>query len=139
MRHVFAECLGSQTRARCGGYLGPFLTLSLGRDSSRAWTLVSSNMVSVHQGFIRTCFMRPAGWARLSGKWSSLAVTGVLHPLIVLRLGRVSDLHGIVFFPESSCFLEQNLHLPFVFSLSSFHVTSPFEVTFITSGGRTTP
>ena len=83
--------------------------------------------------------MPPEGWARLSGKWRSLVATGVLHPLIVLRLGRASDPQDIVFFPEFPYFLEQNLHLPFVFLLSSFHVTSPFEVTFVTSGGRATP
>ena len=59
--------------------------------------------------------MRLKGWARLSGKWSSLVVTGVLHPLIVLRLGRDWDPQYIVFFPEFPCFLEQNLHLSFVF------------------------
>ena len=57
-------------------------------------------------------------------------MTGVLSPLIVLRLGRALDPQEIVFFPEFLCFLEHNLHLPFVFSLSSVHVTS---------GGRATP
>ena len=83
--------------------------------------------------------MRPEGWALFSGERSSLVVTGVLHPLIVLRLGRASDPQDIVFFPESLCFLEQNLHLSFIFSLSSFHAVLPFEVTFVTSGGRATP
>ena len=80
----------------------------------------------------------PRGWASLSGEWSSLVVTGVLPLLIVLRLGRASDPQDIVFFPEFPYFLEQNLRLPFVLSLSSFHAVSPFEVTFVTSGGRTT-
>ena len=79
------------------------------------------------------------GWARLSGEWSFLVVTGILPPLIVLMLGKALDPQDIVFFPEFPCFLEQNLHLPFIFSLSSFHVVSSFEVTFVTSGGRTTP
>ena len=83
--------------------------------------------------------MRPEGWARLSGEWDFLVATGILPPLIMLRLGIALDPQDIVFFPESSCFLEQNLHLSFIFSLSSFHVTSPFEVTFVTSGGRATP
>ena len=83
--------------------------------------------------------MRPEGWARLSGEWSFLVVTGILPLLIVLMLGRALDPQNVVFFPEFPRFLEQNLHLPLVFSLSSFHVVSPFEVTFITSGERTTP
>ena len=83
--------------------------------------------------------MRPEGWARLSGEWSFLVVTGILPPLIVLMLGKTLNPQDIVFFPEFPYFLEQNLHLPFVFLLSSFHVTSPFEVTFVTSGGRATP
>ena len=82
--------------------------------------------------------MRLEGWARLSGEWSFLVVTGILPPLIVLMLGKALDPQDIVFFPEFPCFLEQNLRLPFVLSLSSFHAVSPFEVTFVTSGGRTT-
>ena len=96
-------------------------------------------MVSVHRGFARPCFMRLEGWAHLSGEWSSLVVTGALPPVIVLRLGRASDPQDIVFFPELPCFLEQNLSLQFVFSLSSFYVVLPFEVTFVASGGITTP
>ena len=79
------------------------------------------------------------GWARLSGEWSFLVEIGILPPLIVLTLGRALDPQDIVFFPELPCFLEQNLSLPFVFSLSSFYVVLPFEVTFVTSGGITTP
>ena len=82
--------------------------------------------------------MRPEGWARLLGEWSFLVVIGILPPLIVLMLGRALDPQDIVFFPEFPYFLEQNLRLPFVLSLSSFHAVSPFEVTFVTSGGRTT-
>ena len=83
--------------------------------------------------------MRLEGWARLSGEWSSLVVTGALPPVIVPRLGRASDPQDIVFFPEFPCFLEQNLCLPFVLSLSSFHGVPPLEVTFNTSDGSTTP
>ena len=83
--------------------------------------------------------MRFEGWARLLGEWSSLVETGILPPLIVLMLGRALDPQDVVFFPEFPRFLEQNLHLPLVFSLSSFHAVSPFKVTFVTSGGRTTP
>ena len=75
----------------------------------------------------------------LEGEWSFLVVIGILHPLIVLRFGRDLDPQDIVFFPKSPRFLEQNLHLLFVFSLSSFHVVPPLEVTFVISGGRTTP
>ena len=66
-------------------------------------------------------------------------MTGVLPSMIVLMLGRALDPQDIVFFPEFPCFLEQNLRLPFVFSLSSFHAIPPLEVTFDTSGGRSTP
>ena len=83
--------------------------------------------------------MHLEGWARLSGEWSFLVVTGILLPLIVLMLGRTLDPQDIVFFAEFPCFLEQNLRLPFVLSLSLFHVVSPFKVTFVTFGGRTTP
>ena len=83
--------------------------------------------------------MRLEGWARLEGEWRFLVETGILPPLIVLKLGRALDPQDIVFFPELPCFLEQNLRLPFVFSLSSFHAVLPFEVTFVTSGGIMTP
>ena len=83
--------------------------------------------------------MEPEGWAHLSEEWSFLVMTGVLPPLIVLMLGRALDPQDIVFFPEFPCFLEQNLHLSFVLSLSSFHDVPPLEVTFVISGGRTTP
>ena len=75
----------------------------------------------------------------LEGEWSFLVVIGILHPLIVLRFGRDLDPQDIVFFPESPHFLEQNLHISFIFSLSSFHFVSPFKVTFVTSGRITTP
>ena len=93
----------------------------------------------MHRGFVGPCFMRPEGWAHLSGEWSFLVVIGILHPLMALRLGRALDPQDIVFFPEPPCFLKQNLHLLFVFSLAFFHVVSPLEVTFVTSCGRMTP
>ena len=83
--------------------------------------------------------MRLEGWDHLPGERSFLVVTGILHPLIVLTLGRALDPQDIVFFPKLPCFLEQNLRLPFVFSLSCFHLVSPFKVTFVTSSGITTP
>ena len=68
------------------------------------------------------------GWARLSGEWSFLVVTGILPLLIVLMLGRALDPQDVVFFPKFPRFLEQNLHLSFVFSMLFFHVVLPFEV-----------
>ena len=58
---------------------------------------------------------------------------------LVVRGSRGWDLdpQHIVFFSKPPCFLEQGLHFPFAFHLSSFHGYTPIKIAFISHGWRT--